>query len=255
MFDFTIKDLIDILLVAFIFYQVYRLFRGTIALNIFVGILTFIAFWFLVTSVLDMQLLGSILDKVISLGGVLLIVVFQEEIRRFFFNIGIRRQWRIGRLIERLLGIKQTENTYYGQVLQACIRLSKTKTGALIVIERVVDLHHYSETGEEIKANISARLIENIFFKNSPLHDGAMIIARGKIMAVGCILPISHNQNMPKHLGLRHRSALGISEKSDAFTIVVSEETGSISVAENGELTQRISYEDLEKKLKKLDAK
>ncbi len=252
MFNFTIKDLIDVLLVALIMFEVYRLFRGTVALNIFIGILSFIAFWFLVTSVLDMKLLGSILDKVIGLGGVLLIVVFQDEIRRFFFNIGTRKKWKNIKFIERLFGSKQAEKIYYKQILQACIRLSRIKTGALIVIEQEADLHHYSETGEQIKANISARLIENIFFKNSPLHDGAMIIASDKIMSVGCILPISHNQNMPKHLGLRHRSALGISEKTDAFTIVVSEETGAISTAENGELSQRISYEELEEKLKNI---
>ena len=255
MFNLTIKDIIDILLVAVILYQIYRLLRGTIALNIFIGFLTFIVFWFLVTSVLQMKLLGSILDKVVGLIGVILVVLFQDEIRRFFFNIGTRNRWGIFKFFKRIFGSKQTENNYYEQVWQSCIRLSKTKTGALIVIKRGADLNSYIETGERIDATLSARLIENIFFKNSPLHDGAMIIDGDKIMAVGCILPISHNQNMPKHLGLRHRSAVGISEKTDAFVVVVSEETGFISIAEHGELQRRISYEGLEEALKNIDAK
>ena len=255
MFSFTIKDVIDILLVAVILYQIYHLLRGTIALNIFIGFLTFIVFWFLVTSVLEMKLLGSILDKVIGLGGIMLIVLFQDEIRQFFLNIGVRNRWGIFKLFERFFKSKQSENNPYEEVLQACIRLSQTKTGALIVIKRGADLHSYVETGERINATLSARLIENIFFKNSPLHDGAMIIEGNKIMAVGCILPISHNQNMQKHLGLRHRSAVGISEKSDAFVVVISEETGIISIAEKGELKRRISPEELEEQLKNIKTK
>jgi uncharacterized protein (TIGR00159 family) len=252
---FSIKDIIDLLLVALIFYQLYRLLRGSVALNIFIGFLLFIACWFLVTSVWEMRLLGAIFDKVVGVLGVLLVVLFQDEIRRFFFNFGTRKHWKIFNFFKRMFGSKQTENNYYEQVGRACILLSKSKTGALMVIKRGADLNNYIETGERTEAILSSRLIENIFFKNSPLHDGAMIIDGNSIVAVGCILPISHNQNLPRHLGLRHRSAVGISEKTDAFTVVVSEETGFISIAEHGELRRRISLEELQEELKNIDIK
>ena len=247
-FHFGIKDIIDIFLVAIILYQTFRLMKGTGTANVFVGILSFVMFWFLITRVFEMRLLGMILNSIMSLAPILLIVIFQEEIRRFFFMLGKRN--RFFKTIESFFKSKhdkdKTNDITTMQIVSACRKMSQGKVGALIVIERQANLREYIETGEEISANINSRLIENIFFKNSPLHDGAMIISRNRIKAVGCILPVSHSPNIPKVLGLRHRSALGIAEKTDAIAIVVSEENGVISVAENGHLNLNLKTEELE---------
>ncbi len=247
MFEFGIKDIIDIFLVAIILYQLYRLMKGTGALNIFIGILGFVIFWFLVTHVFEMELLGLILNNIMNLVPILLIVIFQEEIRRFFFMLGTRRRFRFLKKIEKLFKNDEDKvgQLLIMQVVTACKKMAKAKIGALIVIEQNAVLTNI-ETGEIINADITARLIESIFFKNNPLHDGAMIISGNKIKAVGCILPVSHNPKIPKSYGLRHRSALGITEKTDAIAVVVSEETGKIAVAKNGELQPNLSPEQLE---------
>jgi uncharacterized protein (TIGR00159 family) len=223
--------------------------KGTGALNIFIGILSFVVFWFIVTHIFEMELLGLILNSIMSLVPILLIVVFQEEIRRFFFMIGTKRNNR--RFFKKIANIFNNKEDKVGdlvvmQVVTACRKMSKNKVGALIVIEQNAILTNYIETGEVINADVNARLIENIFFKNSPLHDGAMIISGNRIKAAGCILPVSHNPNIPKQLGLRHRSALGITEKTDAIAVIVSEETGQLAVAENGKLTLHLTPEELE---------
>jgi uncharacterized protein (TIGR00159 family) len=252
-FDLKIKDVIDIFLVALILYQTYRLMKGTGAVNIFIGVLCFILFWFLVTSVFEMELLGLILNKVMSVGPILLIIIFQEEIRTFFFMVGTRNNWTLVKRLEKILNVKEvkTDPLFVMQIVTACRKMSGNNIGALIIIEHNASLSNYIETGEIINANINSRLIENIFFKNSPLHDGAVVISRGKIRSAGCILPVSHNQKVPKHLGLRHRAALGITEKTDATAIIVSEETGKISVAEKGSLRLNLSPEQLENILSK----
>lgn len=248
-FDFRIKDVIDILIVAILLYQTYRLLRGTSGMNVFIGVLSFIVVWFFVSFVFQMELLGSIMNKFVSVGAIALIVLFQEEIRRFMAALGGRKKAKgfVGRIKKILLGARGGSSfDYTSEIVQACEILSKTKTGALIVIQNDADLSKYWGTGERIESYIKARLIENIFFKNSPLHDGALIIVNNRIKAVGCILPIAHNQDLPKHLGLRHRAALGISQKTDATTIVVSEETGRISLSEVGELHLNLTPEKLE---------
>lgn len=248
-FDFRIKDVIDILIVAILLYQTYRLLRGTSGMNVFIGVLSFIVVWFFVSFVFQMELLGSIMNKFVSVGAIALIVLFQEEIRRFMAALGGRKKAKgfVGRIKKILLGAREGSSfDYTSEIVQACEILSKTKTGALIVIQNDADLSKYWGTGERIESYIKARLIENIFFKNSPLHDGALIIVNNRIKAVGCILPIAHNQDLPKHLGLRHRAALGISQKTDATTIVVSEETGRISLSEVGELHLNLTPEKLE---------
>ena len=253
-FEFGIKDAVDISLVAIILYQTYRVMKGTGALNVFIGVLSFVVFWFLVTHVFEMELLGLILNSIMSLVPILLIVIFQEEIRRFFFMLGTKRNnSRFFKKIAHIFGHKEDKvvNLAVMQIVTACQKMSKHSVGALIVIERDAVLANYVEIGETINADVNARLIENIFFKNSPLHDGAMIISGNKIKAAGCILPVSHNPKIPKQLGLRHRAALGISEKTDAIAIVVSEETGRLSVAEKGELKLRLTPEELEKILSK----
>ncbi|MDR2839872.1 MAG: diadenylate cyclase CdaA [Paludibacter sp.] len=245
-----IKDIIDILLVAILLYQTFRLLKRSGAANIFYGILTFIVFWFLVSFVFKMELLGGILDRLVSVGAFGLIVLFQDEIRRFFSNLGSRRDQIIIKFLKKLFGnsnIDKEKNDYsIVQIVLACRNMSKARTGALIVITQANDLNTYIQTGEHIDASISSRLIENIFFKNSPLHDGAMFIANKRIEAAACILPISKNHEIPKQLGLRHRSALGITEISDAISIVVSEETGQISWATKGVITTNVKPEELE---------
>lgn len=246
-FDLKIKDIIDILLVAVILYQTFRLIKGTGAVNIFIGVLSFIVFWFVVTAIFEMELLGLILNNLMSVGPILLIVVFQEELRRFFFMLGTRNNWSFMHRLEKFIYNKEnSDNLFSMQIVTACRKLSKSKTGALIVIEKNATLSHYIEIGENINADINSRLIENIFFKNSPLHDGALVISNNKIQSAGCILPVSQNQKIPKYLGLRHRAALGITEKTDAVAIIISEETGRIAVAKNGVFSLHLSLEQLE---------
>ena len=250
--DFNIKDIIDILLVAFLMFQTFRLLRGTNAVNIFLGIMAFIACWFVVFYVLKMELLGAILDKIMSVGAIALIILFQSEIRRFFSLIGRKRNWSILQWLSKPAGGKnEIEELTIMQIVVACRNMSRNKCGALIVIEKNTDLSYLLQSGEQVNATINYRLIENLFFKNSPLHDGAMLIANKQIMAVGCILPVSQNQTISKRLGLRHRAALGITEKTDATAIILSEETGRIAIAQNGDLIVNVSEEQLERLLYK----
>ncbi len=247
-FEFGIKDFIDILLVALMLYYIYKLMKESGSLNIFIGILVFIVIWLFVSQVLEMRLLGSIFDKLVSVGVLALIVLFQDEIRHFLLTLGTQGQGRASKFIRLITGRKAEtiENADIMPVVLACMSMSKQKIGALIVMEKSVPLNDIIRTGDYIDANLNQRLIENIFFKNSPLHDGAMIIRHMRIAAAGCILPVSHDSNIPKALGLRHRSAMGISQESDAIAIVVSEETGGISIAYRGEFHLRLSAEELE---------
>ena len=186
----------------------------------------------MVSFVFELDLTGALFDRIISVGAIALIVIFQEEIRSFFNRLGAR--FSSLALFKRGNEDETASRQQVLEITQACRHMASTKTGALIVIPGADDLKDIIETGERLDATVSARLIENIFFKNTPLHDGALIIRDGKLVAAACILPVSHNQSIPQHYGLRHRAALGLTEKSDATCIVVSEETGHISVAENG---------------------
>jgi uncharacterized protein (TIGR00159 family) len=236
-FSFGFKDVIDILLVAGILYYTYRLLRKTGAANLFWGILAFILVWFLVSFVFHLDLTGALFDRIISVGAIALIVIFQEEIRMFFYRIGSRfSSWSIFRPTANKDDAGSRQQIL--EITQACRHMASTKTGALIVLAGGGSLKEIVDTGERLDAQVSARLIENIFFKNTPLHDGALVIRDGKMVAAACILPVSKNQNIPLHYGLRHRAALGLTEKSDATCIVVSEETGHISVAEAGEIRE-----------------
>ncbi len=241
-FEFGFKDAIDILLVAVLLYETFRLLRRSGAGNLFWGILAFVAVWFLVSFVLQLDLTGAIFDRIISVGAVALIVIFQEEIRAFFYRVGARFS------TFHLLTRQERENSAderIRQITTACKHLSQSKTGALIVLAGKQDLTEYIDTGERLDARVSARLIENIFFKNTPLHDGALILKDGRLNSAACLLPVSKNQNIPLHYGLRHRAALGLTEKTDATAIVVSEETGKISVA-RGEMIESITEEQLQ---------
>ena len=252
-FEFGLKDFIDILLVALMLYYFYRLMRESRSLNVFIGILVFVVIWIFVSQVLEMRLLGTIFDKLVSVGVIALIVLFQEDIRKVLYNLGAQQRMR--RLIDFFTS-KQSRERRKGSVKQdimpvvmACMNMSRSKVGALIVFERSMPLDEVVGTGDRINANINQRLIENIFFKNSPLHDGALVISQHRLKAAGCILPVSHDLDIPKELGLRHRSAMGISQESDALAIVVSEETGTISIANHGEFRLRLSAEELESML------
>lgn len=251
--SFSIKDLIDILLVAFLLYQTYRLMKDSGSINIFIGILVFIGCWIVVSQVLEMRLLGSIFDKLVSVGVLALIVLFQDDIRKFLVTVGSHKRW--GNFFRFLTNSQQekTEKADIMPIVMACMSMSKGKVGALIVIEKNMPLNEIIRTGETINADISQRLIENIFFKNSPLHDGAMVIGRKRIVAAGCILPVSHDMNIPKELGLRHRAAMGVSQETDAIAIIVSEETGGISIAYKGQFHLRLTPEELERILTKED--
>ncbi len=244
--QFGIKDLIDVLLVAFFLYQSYKLMKKTGRLSVFSGVVSFLVVWILTSQILEMRLMGAILDKFISVGVVVLVILFQEEIRRFLVALGSHRGWQfLSKLFSRREENKGEESKFVAPLVLACMNMAKKKTGALIVLQQEVNLAVYEHTGEMFKADVNARLIENIFFKNSPLHDGAMIIAKGRIRAAGCILPVAQKADLPKDLGLRHRSALGMSQETDALIIIVSEERGKISMAHNGKLEINISAEDL----------
>lgn len=244
---FGIKDLIDVLLVAFFLYQAYKLMKGTGSLALFSGIISFLLVWILISQVLEMRLMGAILDKFISVGFIVLVILFQDEIRRFLLTLGSHRGWKfLANLFKGKAENEDSKSKYIFPVVLACKNMARKKTGALIVIQQNMDLSVYIHTGEMFNADVNTRLVENIFFKNSPLHDGAMIISENKIRAAGCILPVAQHAELPKEMGLRHRSGLGMSMETDAFIIIVSEERGQMAVAHKGKIEANISAEELQ---------
>ncbi|MDE6277568.1 MAG: diadenylate cyclase CdaA [Muribaculaceae bacterium] len=251
MLTFGIKDIIDILLFAVLLYYVYRLMKESGTINIFYGVLAFVVVWVVASEIFGMRLIGTILDKFMSIGLLILVILFQDQIKRFLVELGSNRRWRfLANIFHRHKDDYESDaHKWVLPIVYACMSMSKSKTGALLVIEQTVPLDNYAKSGDIIDANINMRLIENIFFKNSPLHDGAMIIAHNRIEAAGCILPVSHDSDVPRSLGLRHRSALGIAQATDAVAIVVSEETGNISMAHRGKLATRLSTTELENRL------
>lgn len=228
-------DIIDIILVALLFYWFYRILKGTTAISIFLGIVAIFLIWQLVKA-LQMELLSSILGAFVSVGFIALIIIFQPEIRRFLFTIGI--QAREGKLLQRFKFLNMGSNAGLNidDIAKACQNMSDIKQGALILITRKNNLDDIASTGVTVNADISNALIENIFFKNSPLHDGAMIVRNNRITAARCILPVSQKTNIPGHYGLRHRAAIGVTEVNDCVALVVSEETGNISMVSGGEI-------------------
>lgn len=244
--SFRVLDFIDILLTAFLLYQVYRLIKGTVAINIFIGIFGFYLLWLLVKA-LNMQLLGSILGQFIGVGVIALIIVFQQEIRRFLLLIGTRYLSNKTISLEKIFSFdfSSAPRVRVNSIVKACKSLSEKKIGALIVIARKSELLPYTQTGDIMNADTSSRLIESIFSKGSPLHDGAIIVVEDKVRAARCVLPISENTNLPAIYGMRHRAALGMAENTDAVIIAVSEETGEISLAESGRIRKDISLKEL----------
>ena len=243
---FTVLDVIDILLVALLLYYVYKLIKGTVAINIFVGIVISYLIYLLVDA-LQMKMLTKILGGFMSVGIIALIVVFQPEIRKFLLMIGSTNIGKRGQLFKRFNFLKtQTANETDAEiVVAACIKMGSSKTGALIVLERNNNLDFLVNTGDEMNITVTQPILESIFFKNSPLHDGAIIIANNVVKATRVILPVNNEKNIPLRFGLRHRAAIGITEKTDAIALVVSEETGQVSYIKNGEFVMYKNTEEL----------
>ncbi len=253
LFSLRIVDVIDILLFAILLYEVYNIVKGTAAIKIFIGIIAVFIIWKIVRA-LQMPLLSEILGQFISVGFIALIVVFQPEIRQFLLMVGntkiIRGKGR--RILFWRLSLDHTVNLDIDKIVKACKRIADTRTGALIVIARENELTPFVETGQPVEAKISDLLIETIFFKNSPLHDGALIIVGDSIKAARCILPVSNRSDIPQACGLRHRAAVGLTENTDAIAIIVSEETGEISYSLEGALIQNTPPAHLNDILEKL---
>ena len=255
MMDFIeigIVDVIDIFVVALIMYQIYRLTRGTNAISIIFGVILLYLLW-VVVQAMNMELLSTILGQIIGVGVIALIVVFQQEIRRFLILLGSRYSRGKGSMFSRMLNTKKYKNRRLGWIdsmVAACEKMASENTGALIVIMRHVQLTPIIESGVIIDANISDPLLRNIFFKNAPLHDGAVVIVDDRIKAAKCILPSTEKQRT-FNFGTRHMAALGVTEISDAVVVVVSEERGIMSIAQKGHIRQDVTPAQLKTALVK----
>jgi diadenylate cyclase len=242
-------DLIDIALVSILLYQVYKLIRGSIAVNIFLGILALYLVYLIVRAA-QMELLATILGQFMGVGVLAMIILFQPEIRKFLLVIGRSTEFR-----ENIFkSIANWRSSYHDdfdihQVVEAVKTLKATKTGALIVFSRDVELKFYIETGDSLNAEVTKRLMISIFNKNSPLHDGAVIIYKGRIKAARCILPVSENDHLPAHFGLRHRAAVGMSENTDTLVLAISEETGRLILARNGKYLRGLKLRQVEQRI------
>lgn len=243
--------MVDIVLVALLMFQFYNIVRGTAAIRIFIGILTIYIFWKIV-AVLKMELLKEILGQFIGVGVLAIIIVFQQEIRKFLILIGTTG-FRELPFFRKLFSFGSVANYNINilSIAKACRNMSNTKTGALIVIAKTSDLQLHITSGEVLDSKYSSRIIESIFFKNNPLHDGGILIEGDKIRMARCVLPVTEKEDFPARLGMRHRAALGITERSDAIAIVVSEQTGDIAVAQGGYINTRLDYEELKNILSK----
>ena len=248
-----IWDVLDILIFGYLIYRLYKLLRGSIAFNIFMGALTLYIMWWLVRA-LKMDLLAMLFGQFVSVGVIVLIIIFQPEARRFLLLLGNTTLQQRSNFLARFLG-RNFESTRVrfkniDEVKRSILKMSKAKTGALMVLSKNFELEDIRLSGTPIDANISSQMLLSIFFKDSPLHDGAVIIGNGKIRAAGCILPVSDSTELPKSAGLRHRAAVGVTERTNVAAVIVSEETGSISYSKEGQLQRRISEKKLEEILK-----
>ncbi len=246
-------DIIDIILVGYILYKIYTFIRGTIAIKIFVGFFSVYLLW-LIVKALNMQLLSSILGQFMGVGIIALIIVFQQELRKFFLYLGSKYLSSNHKMkLEQIFSVSnKVTKTSIKNIITAIKAFSENKTGALIVITRANDLQSYISTGDYINSDITSQILESIFYKNSPLHDGAVIIEENKITAARCVLPLSDRTNLPAKYGMRHRAALGLTENTDAIVLIVSEETGHISYSEYGELHEITNISNLNIKLSEL---
>lgn len=249
-----INDILDILLVAILLYVLYNLIKGTSAVKVFWGLGIIYIIWVIVTA-LDLKLLSSIVGKFVNVGIIAVIIIFQQEIRKFLLLIGSSQFWKKHYSLFAIKEIFKDNSTYNIplNILQdACYNMGRNKTGALIVISQKDDLNLYEQSGVPINAPVTEYMLESIFFKNAPMHDGAVIIKNNIIVAAKCILPVSESEKLPPHTGTRHRAAVGITEQTDAIAIAVSEQTGSVSISKNGDLHYNISHKDFIPLLEKL---
>ncbi len=245
--NISFTDVIDILMVAFLIYTIYKLVKGTAAINIFIGLVSIYLIWKLV-GMLNMRMLDEILGQFISVGVIALIIVFQQEIRSFLLMLG-----RIGSdkssKLRFLRKLQYQQDFDIDSIISSMENMSKELTGALIVIRRENELSEIILTGEEINGILSAPLLESIFYKNNPLHDGAVIISNNKILAARCVLPVTKRTDFPSDYGLRHRAAAGLSQNTDALCIIVSEQTGAYAYSDKGELFTKVSIDEIQKLL------
>jgi len=242
-------DLVDITLVSVLLYQVYKLIRGSIAVNIFLGILALYLVYLIVRAA-QMELLSTILGQFMGVGVLAMIILFQPEIRKFLLVIGRGTEFREN-IFKSIANWRQESHDDFDvqEVLEAAKSLKATKTGALIVFSRDTELKFYAQTGDTIDAEVNKRLLLSIFNKNSPLHDGAVIVHKGRIKAARCVLPVSENDHIPANYGLRHRAAVGMSENTDTLILAISEETGRTLLARNGQYIRSIKLKQVEQKI------
>jgi uncharacterized protein (TIGR00159 family) len=249
-----IWDVFDIVIVGYLLYQLYKLLKGSIAFNIFIGIVTLYIVWWLVGA-LNMDLLALLLKQFVNVGFILVIIIFQPEVRRFLLMLGnttLRQRSKfLSRLMDRNQPSRKKYRSYVEALKSALLRMSRNRVGALIVITDNPHLEVFGQSGVLLEANISQPLVESVFSKESPLHDGAMIISDGKIYAASCVLPVSDNPDLPKTAGLRHRAGVGVTETTNVGVFIVSEENGKISFAHKGQLAVGVSEEELEQLLKR----
>ena len=249
--EIGIIEIIDIALVAILIYQLYKLIKGTVAINIFIGLAFIYLLWKLVSAI-HFQLLSEILGQFIGVGVIILAIVFQQELRRFLIIIGKGKIIKNKGLLKFNFVVENDNHLDISAIVKACKDMAKTKTGAIMILTQIDDLAIFSESGVEMNASISEPMIKSIFYKNSPLHDGAVIIRNNKIISARSVLPVSNSNEVPLHLGMRHRAAVGITEESDAIAIIVSEETGEISYVKDGDLFNQRTPEKLEQFLRKI---
>ena len=242
-------DFIDIALVSVLLYQVYKLIRGSIAMNIFLGILALYLVYLIVRAA-EMELLATILGQFMGVGVLAMIILFQPEIRKFLLVIGRGTEFREN-IFKTIANWRHDYHDDFdvNEVIEATKSLKATKTGALIVFSRDTELKFYAQTGDALDATVNKRLLLSIFNKNSPLHDGAVIIYKGRIKAARCVLPVTENDHLPAHYGLRHRAAVGMSENTDTLVLAISEETGRLILARNGKYLRLIKLRHVEKKI------
>jgi len=247
--SFGITDAVDILLVAIMLYQLYKMVKGTAAVNVFIGLALIYIVWIIVRA-FELKLLGSILGKFINVGVIAVMVVFQQEIRKFLLYIGSNeflknKNWKTIFSFSNPAAASSRFILDADAVINACFNMSESKTGALIIISRKSDLKFYVNTGEIVDSALTDKMLENIFYKNSPMHDGAVIIKDNRIIAARCVLPVTENENFPSHFGMRHRAAVGLTETTDALAITVSEQTGNVSLTVNGEINSNLNKDKL----------
>ena len=251
--EITFIDIIDIILVTVLLFYLYKLLRGTVAINIFLGIVIIYLIWKF-TDVLNMNVLSNLLGKFISVGFFALIVVFQQEIRKFLLLLGstnFTTKKNILKYFKFLNNTNEIISLDIKTLILSCEKMSSEKTGAIIVIERENNLEFLKNTGDKTKIRITSQILETIFFKNSPLHDGAVIIKDNSIIATRIVLPVSESESIPKNFGLRHKAGIGISEKTDSIVLVISEQTGKVSYIKDGEFENFISFKKLSNQIKK----